>query len=176
MHSYPGMVALITVNSGTEKNIMAAGWHSFISMDPPMYGVAIGKGRYTYSLVQQANHFGVNFVPYEFAEFIQESGTWTGEETDKFKDSGMEWFLGEKLGVPIVKEAYLAYELVVQDCRAYGDHDWFVGEIVQTYQDDELFGTDGLPDFNKLTIPLYLGRSTYLKINDKTEKNQFIIK
>ncbi len=30
MHSYPGMVALVTVAYKDEQNIMAAGWHSYI--------------------------------------------------------------------------------------------------------------------------------------------------
>jgi hypothetical protein len=39
MHSYPGMVALVTSKFQTEANIMSAGWHSYISYEPPFMGL-----------------------------------------------------------------------------------------------------------------------------------------
>lgn len=41
-------------------------------------------------------------------------------------------------------------------------HDWFVGDMTGFYKDVNLFTPDGLPDWEKLSIPLYLGRSQYL--------------
>lgn len=74
------------------------------------------------------------------------------------------------MDVPVLLDAYLAYECKVVDIHTYGDHDWIVGEIQQTYRDDELFLDEGIPEFSKLHIPLYVGRSTYFVADDTLQK------
>lgn len=161
MHSYPGMVALVSVAHNGMENVMAVGWHSYISYDPPMYGVAIGRERHTYQLIKQAGSFAVNFLPFEKARFIQEAGVFSGSNTNKFEQGRVSFEKGVITSAPILKDAYIAYECEVFDSQMYGDHDWFVGTIVQFYQDQSKFQENGLPDFEKLSIPLYLGRSIY---------------
>lgn len=173
MHSYPGMVALVTVEWNGVKNIMAAGWHSYISYDPPIYGVAIAKERYTYNLVTQSKQFAINFVPAEYAKIIQSSGVSTGKTTDKFKEFQLDYEPGINVKAPILSKAYVAYECEVIDQNTYGDHDWFVANITMFHKNQELFLDNGLPDFSKLHIPLYLGRSEYLIANEKTSMRTY---
>ncbi|MEQ6390453.1 flavin reductase family protein [Bacillaceae bacterium S4-13-58] len=165
MHSYPGMVALVTVFHNEEDNVMAAGWHSYISYDPPIYGVAIGHERHTYSMVKDAGRFAINFLPFEKAEFIQQTGVLSGSNTNKFELGKMQYERGIVTNAPILSDAYIAYECEVIDRNPYGDHDWFVGVIVQFYRDNEKFQENGLPNFEKLSIPLYLGRSVYTRVD-----------
>jgi flavin reductase (DIM6/NTAB) family NADH-FMN oxidoreductase RutF len=169
MHSYPGMVALVTVSYNGEDNIMAAGWHSYISYEPPIYGVAIGRERHTYHLVKDAGEFAINFLPAQHAGFIQESGVYSGMDINKFTTGDMKFERGKETNAPILNEAYVAYECKTIDVHSYGDHDWFTATITAFYRDDELFNEKGLPDFERLSIPLYLGRSQYA-IMDKTIK------
>ena len=164
MHSYPGMVALVTVSHNGEENVMSAGWHSYISYEPPIYGVAIGRERHTYELMKEAGKFAINFLPFEKADFIQQAGVFSGSEVNKFEVGKMAYFKGAATNAPILKDAYVAYECEVIDRNTYGDHDWFVGNIVRFYRDDEKFLENGLPNFDKLSIPLYLGRSTYTSV------------
>lgn len=169
MHSYPGMVALVTVSHQGEDNIMAAGWHSYISYSPPIYGVAIGRERHTYQLMKNAGTFAINFLPAQYADFIQETGVYSGKETNKFDLGKMEFERGVTTDAPILKEAYVAYECKTIDVNTYGDHDWFVADIKTFYRDDKFFNEKGLPDFKKLSIPLYLGRSLYAVMDDRNE-------
>lgn len=162
MHSYPGMVALVTAECNGKINMMAAGWHSFISYEPPIYGVAIAKERYTHQLVEKAGEFAINFVPEAYVDYIQYSGSATGTNIDKMKELKAPYTQGKTIGAPILEEAYIAYECKVMDQRTYGDHDWFVGKITGFYKEEKLFREDGLPDWEKLAIPLYLGRSQYM--------------
>jgi flavin reductase (DIM6/NTAB) family NADH-FMN oxidoreductase RutF len=164
MHSYPGMVALVTVSYNNVDNIMAAGWHSYISHEPPIYGVAIGRERHTYHLMKEAGKFAINFLPLEKAEFIQQTGVFTGANVNKFEKGKMGFDRGLATNAPILKDAYVAYECEVMDRNSYGDHDWFVGNIVQFYRDNNKFLENGLPNFEKLSIPLYLGRSMYTSV------------
>jgi flavin reductase (DIM6/NTAB) family NADH-FMN oxidoreductase RutF len=165
MHSYPGMVALVTVSYNGEENVMAAGWHSYISYEPPIYGVAIGRERHTYQLMKEAGKFAINFLPFEKAHFIQQAGIFSGSNVDKFEIGKMRFEKGLATNAPILHDAYVAYECEVIDRHSYGDHDWFVGNIVQFYRDNEKFLDNGLPNFEKLAIPLYLGRSMYTSVD-----------
>lgn len=173
MHSYPGMVALVTVSYKDKTNIMAAGWHSYISHNPPIYGVAIGRERYTYELVKNAGCFAINFLPYEKAAFIQKVGVYTGENLDKFINGKMLYEQGMTIDAPILRDAYVAYECKTIDINSYGDHDWFVGDITQGYRDEELFLENGLPNFGKLEIPLYIGRSEYVRLDRKSRVDEY---
>jgi flavin reductase (DIM6/NTAB) family NADH-FMN oxidoreductase RutF len=165
MHSYPGMVAIVTVSHNGEENVMAAGWHTYISYEPPIYGVAIGRERHTHQLLKDAGKFAINFLPFEKANFIQQAGMYSGSNTNKFEKGNMQFDNGVATQSPILKDAYVAYECEVIDCQSYGDHDWFVGNIVQFYRDNDKFLDNGLPDFDQLAIPLYIGRSTYASVD-----------
>ncbi|CAM3790104.1 flavin reductase family protein [Mesobacillus thioparans] len=169
MHSYPGMVALVTVSHKGVKNIMAAGWHTYISYEPPIYGVAIGRERHTYQLVKEAGKFAINFVPFENAALIQQAGVYSGSNIDKFETMNIRFEHGSLTNSPILSDAYIAYECEVIDRNSYGDHDLFVANIVQFYKDQNQFLENGLPNFKKLCIPLYLGRSQYTSVNGKSE-------
>jgi flavin reductase (DIM6/NTAB) family NADH-FMN oxidoreductase RutF len=168
MHSYPGMVALVTVTYNNESNIMAAGWHSYISYNPPIYGVAIGRERYTYQLLKNAGEFAINFLPFDLAETIQKAGVYSGKNTNKFEKLQLEYDSGSTISAPILKDAYVAYECKTIDVNTYGDHYWFVGEITKFYKDEDLFRVNGLPDWLSLSIPLYLGQSQYLRADQKS--------
>ena len=169
MHSYPGMVALVTVSHNGEGNIMSAGWHSYISYDPPIYGVAIGRERHTYLLLNEAGMFAIYFLRFEIANFIQQAGVYTGFNTNKFEKGNMQYTKGLLTNAPILKDAYIAYECEVMDRNTYGDHDWFVGKIVQFYRDNDLFHDNGLPNLDELSIPLYLGRSMYTCVDGNSK-------
>jgi hypothetical protein len=51
-----------------------------------------------------------------------------------------------------------------------------VGRITQFYRDEELFLENGLPDFGRLRIPLYLGRSEYAVLDSGAPHKRHYIK
>jgi flavin reductase (DIM6/NTAB) family NADH-FMN oxidoreductase RutF len=169
MHSYPGMVAVVTARWNGRQNVMAAGWHSYISINPPLYGVAVSNERFTYHLIERSGFFGVHFLPADKSEWIQYVGVTSGATEDKFGVLGMKYEQGLTADIPILTDAYIAYECRVLDSQTYGDHDWFVGAITQFYRDDALFKKNNLPELSLLSIPLYLGRSTYAVLDADVE-------
>ncbi|RWZ60031.1 flavin reductase [Halobacillus fulvus] len=171
MHSYPGMVAVVGVETSEGANFMAAGWHAYLSMDPPMYGVAVGRDRFTHSFIKENGAFSINFLPFESADFIQYSGTATGLKENKAE--GMAWERTQS-GAPLLSSAYLGYECTVDQVVATGDHDWVIGHIEKGFFEEDYFLPNGLPNFEKLHIPLYLGRSTYLKLDQEVKNEQIL--
>ncbi|GEL07586.1 flavin reductase family protein [Salisediminibacterium halotolerans] len=172
MHTYPGLIALVTAKSGDTANVMAAGWHSYMSADPPIYGVAVAKERFTHHLIVESGAFAVNFVSADYTSLIDGSGKLSGYNGDKFHRIGSNWFPGEKTSAPIMNEAYIAYECEIIESRTYGDHDWVSGNITQFYQDKPSFFENGQPNFDKLKLPLFFGNSEYLIPDHETARKK----
>lgn len=168
LHSYPGLIAIVTAEWRGTKNIMAAGWHSFISYAPPIYGVAIGEERFTHQLIKDSGEFAISFVGADNAHFIEEVGKSTGRDGDKFERFHIPYQKAETIQAPILTDAYVVYECKVKDIRKYGDHDWVVADITKFHLDETCF-RNGLPNWNKLEIPLYIGQSKYMVGNKNAE-------
>jgi len=158
---YPKVAAILTVNAGGKKNAMAAAWHSALSFKPPLYGVAIAPKRFTCQLILEIKEFGINFVPFELAELIASVGGSGGKEVDKFHKFRISEEKPLKTSVPILRDAYAAYECKLVDNKTYGDHVWMVGKIVAVHFADDIFTAKGTLDLGKLNPALYLGAELY---------------
>ncbi len=158
---YPKVAAIVSASAGGKKNAMAAAWHSALSFKPPLYGVAIAPKRFTCQLILESKEFGINFVPFEVAELIASVGGSGGKEVDKFQKFGIAEEKPLKTSVPLLKDAYAAYECKLADNKTYGDHVWMVGEIVAVHFADDVFTAKGTVDLGKLNPVLYLGAELY---------------
>jgi flavin reductase (DIM6/NTAB) family NADH-FMN oxidoreductase RutF len=147
---------------------MAAAWHSAISFKPPLYGVAVAPKRFTYQLIVESGEFGINFVPFEAAELIASVGGSGGSEMDKFHKFNIAEEKPLKTSVPILRDAYAAYECKLVENKIYGDHAWMVGEIVAVHFTDDFFTSRGTLDLSKLNPALYLGAELYITANSKS--------
>jgi flavin reductase (DIM6/NTAB) family NADH-FMN oxidoreductase RutF len=165
---YPRVAAILTVNAGGKKNAMAAAWHSAISFKPPLYGVAVAPKRFTYQLIIESKEFGINFMPFEAAELIASVGGSGGKEIDKFQKFNIAEEEPLKTNVPILRDAYAAYECKLVDNKTYGDHAWIVGEIVAVHFSEDVFTSKGTIDLDKLNPALYLGGELYITTNKKS--------
>jgi len=169
-HHYPKVAAMLTVNAGGKKNAMAAAWHSAISFKPPLYGVAVAPKRYTYQLIVEAGEFGINFMPFEAAELVASVGGSGGKEIDKFGKFCIAEEKPLKTSVPVLRDAYAAYECRLVDNKTYGDHAWMVGEIVAVHFTDDFFSAKGTLDLSKLNPALYLGAELYITVKRESER------
>lgn len=161
-HHYPAIAAVVTARVGEKANAMAAAWHSALSRKPPLYGVAISPKRFTHDLILEAGEFGVNFLPFERAEIIAAVGGSTGREIDKFEAFKVVEEKPVSTSVPILAEAYAAYECKLVSHHTFGDHIWFVGEILMVHLLEEAFTEEGVLNLEKVTPALYLGADLYL--------------
>ncbi|MFF2481719.1 flavin reductase family protein [Paenibacillus sp. NPDC058071] len=169
-YNYPGMVAVVTSRYNGEQNVMASGWHTYVGSSPGIYGISLRKETHTYNLIKQSGVFGVHFLPASCSEIIQAAGSFSGRDVNKFEKFNIAYEEGLKADIPVLSDAYVAYECKTLSITTFGDHEWFAGEIVQCYQDRERFLDNGLPDLTKLEIPLYLGRSTYRTLDRSAEE------
>ena len=160
-HHYPKVAAIITASYGGRDNAMTAAWHSSISFNPPIYGVSLSPKRFTYQLIRESKEFGINLIPFEKASVAASLGGISGQKMDKFQELGLAREKGIKTGVPLLKDAYAAYECRLRDSQAYGDHIWVVGEIVATHFQEGLLTESGILDLERVKPLLYLGSEFY---------------
>jgi flavin reductase (DIM6/NTAB) family NADH-FMN oxidoreductase RutF len=158
---YPRAAAIVTVNSEGRKNAMAVAWHCPVSFKPPFYGIAVSPKRFTYNMVLQSKHFAINFLPFEKIEIIAALGGSSGSFTDKFTEFNLAEDQPVKTDVPILRDAYAAYECAVIETRVFGDHAWIIGEILATHVAENLLKDNGVPDLQLVTPALYLGGDIY---------------
>jgi len=158
---YPKVATIVTASSRGKDNAMAVAWHSSISPSPPLYGISISPKRFTYQLIIESKEFGINFIPSEEASFAAKVGGTSGKVIDKFERFNMEKEKPLKTQVPILKDAYAAYECKLVDNKPYGDHIWVVGEIVAVHFFEEAFTSEGILALDKIKPLLYLGSEFY---------------
>mgnify|MGYP001030818327 CR=1 FL=1 len=164
---YPKVAVIVTASAHGKDNAMTAAWHSSISLEPPLYGVSISPKRFTYQLITESKEFGINFIPLEKASLAASIGGISGQEIDKFERLNIEKEKPLRTGVPILKDAYAAYECKLVDTKPYGDHIWVIGEIVAVHFFKEAFTSEESLDLGKMKPLLYLGSDFYAT----TDKN-----
>ncbi len=158
---YPRVACVVTAHAKGKDNAMAAAWHSVLSMNPPVYGVAIATKRFTYQLIIESKQFGVNFLPYEAAELVASVGGSSGHDIDKFQRFNIAKDKPTKTAVPILAAAYAAYECQLVDDRGYGDHRLLVGEIVAVHMTKDVLTPEETLDLDKISPTMYLGGNFY---------------
>lgn len=165
-HHYPRIAAVITARGAGRDNAMAAAWHMPISFSPPLYGVVISAKRFTYRLIADSKEFGVNFLPASEAELVAATGGSKGAEVDKFLAFNIAKDEPLKTAVPILHNAYAAYECRLVEDKVYGDHRLLVGEIVAVHWLKAAFIEDETLNLDKVSPVLYLGSDHYLGITE----------
>lgn len=165
---YPRISVVVTVSHLGRKNAMAVAWHSSVSFQPPLYGIAVAPKRYTYEIISESKQFGVNFMSYEKAAKIASVGGSSGKIVDKFTEFDLQEDEPLKTGVPILSDAYAVYECEVVENRVFGDHAWIIGEVVALHTAREVFKGNGILDLGLVRPALYLGGENYCSTDMKT--------
>lgn len=160
-HHYPRSAVIITCHALGKDNAMTVAWHSSVSKNPPLIGISISPKRFTYEQILEAWEFGINFLSLEKAEVIAALGGVSGRQTDKFQKFKLEMERPLKTTAPILKDAYAAYECKLVEHKTYGDHEWFVGEVVATHFEEEAFTPRGIIDLAHVNPALFLGAELY---------------
>lgn len=154
---YPGTVALVTAEHAGTRNVLSVGWHTALSAEPPLYGVAVGRERATHPLILGSGRFGVNFLPFAAARAVQGAGVLSLHDgPDKFTRLGLKTLPGAPLALA---DAYLHYACEVVQVVPTGDHDLIVGRVAGVRFDPAHYDASGLFVGE---AAVYLGRSAYV--------------
>jgi len=115
-----------------KNNLITLDWHIPLSFDPELYGIAVGKTRFSCELIQKSGVFCINFMPYSLAKEVLFCGRISGKHTDKFKESGLSMEECEKIDCGRVAEAAAFLECEIVEEVETGDHAFFIGRVVNS--------------------------------------------
>jgi flavin reductase (DIM6/NTAB) family NADH-FMN oxidoreductase RutF len=157
----PMAVALVTVHANGKDSGMPAAWISPVSFNPPLFGVSISPKRHTHSMIVSAGEFVLNFLPLDKANIHAQFGGCSGKDVDKFKKFAVKAHKGDMVSAPILEDAYAAFECKLHGRQVFGDHEWFVGEILCIHRKEDSMSKDGVLNLKSLKPSLFLGQETY---------------
>jgi flavin reductase (DIM6/NTAB) family NADH-FMN oxidoreductase RutF len=120
-------VYVVTTRLGDRINGMTAAWVSQVSFNPLLVMVSIAPPRYSHDLIKESGVFAINVLTSEQVDLGKRFGYKSGRKVDKF--AGLDYLTGVT-GAPILPQAYAFLELKLVDTFPAGDHNLFIGEVV----------------------------------------------
>ncbi|MCX7733442.1 MAG: flavin reductase family protein [bacterium] len=127
---YGLFVATSSDNQNTASGTI--NWVSQVSFKPPAVVIGVKKDSFLYKVIMSSKKFALNIVGKDQKDMAQTF--FKGHSVESGKLGGYDVIFGE-LGCPIIKDAAGAFECeVINHIDFGGDHDIFVGKVVQVYQ------------------------------------------
>ena len=169
---YPSPAGLIvSADDNKKSNIMTAGEIFNISLrNPCIIGIALRKATYTHSLINATKEFTVNFPTVAIIKQVDQIGMISGRNgLDKFKEFGLTPVSSNKVVPPIIEECPVNLECKLLNVTEVGDHDLFLGEVVEMHADSDKIGENQRLLIDKLDAFLYAEWEYYRfgeKLND----------
>ncbi len=169
--AHPRLVGIIGAKHGEKINFMTAAWHTYVSIKPPLYGVAIGNNTYTHELIENSGEFTISFLSVDHILKIHSLGKLTGRIYNKIDLVNLKLSTGDKVSTPHITEAYGVLDCRISQNIPTGDHTFFIGEILGCHGDEKVFDKDGIIYTDKARPTMYLGKNNYITTDQNSEKH-----
>ena len=135
----PGPVHLLSTMYHDHPNLMAAGWVVPLGFEPTLIGVAVHPSRLSHEFATRSEVFALNVPTADLIAAVHACGMTSGREADKFATTGLTPADAQEIEAPLVAECVAHIECGLVDRHAFGDHDLFVGRVLNVLALDEAF-------------------------------------
>ncbi len=153
---YPMPVLVIgTYNQKGEPNAMTVAWAAICSSTPPSIMISMGKNKCTYENIQAKKAFTINIPSQKYIKETDYFGITSGNDTNKFEDTGLTPVNSDVVDAPYLKEFPLILECKLMDQLEIGSAVQIIGEIIDTKADESVLNEEGQPDVEKIQPMLY---------------------
>jgi len=162
LYPQPAIIAGVMVDG--KPNYLTIAWCGIMQADPPLIYVSIRKERYSFAGFEKSGTFSVNVPSTANAPSADYCGLHSGHNTDK---SGIfNNFYGDTKTAPMIDEYPVNMECkLVKAIDFEGTHVIFVGEIVETYVNEDCV-VDGNPDVTKVDPLIFTTDGKYWGIGE----------
>ncbi len=165
---YPQPSALIGANVNGKPNYLVAAWCGVMQATPPLVYVAIRKERYTLKGIVENGTYSINIPSADLIVPTDYCGIVSGHDTDK--SQVFTTFYGKLETAPMIEECPTNMECrVIETLDFGGTHKIFVGEIVESYVNEELLVGEK-PDVKKMDPLVFSTDGTYWTYGEKVGK------
>ncbi len=133
---------LVSMDSNGNKNVMALDWKKMEDHHGDLVIRAqVAYSRYTYKLLTEGmKQFTINIPSDTNRNAVSIAGTYSGRDTNKFDEAGLETLPGVTIKVPTLKNCLLNYECRVIDTSKsdLSSHHYFYGKILKAFASKEI--------------------------------------
>lgn len=163
---YPMPTTLVGANVNGKPNFITIA-HVGI-MDLGSISLSMGKMHYTNAGIKENGTFSVNIPSIEMVKETDYCGLVSGK--DVAKAELFEIFYGKLETAPMIKECPISMECRLIKTVDLPNHDVFIGEIVETYCDEQCLA-DGIVDYSKVRPILFvMSGGSYWKLGERFAK------
>lgn len=150
---YPMPTTLVGATVNGRPNFLTVAHVGILNHGTPQYlSIGLGKSHYTNAGIQEYRTFSI-CVPSE-TQMVETDycGIMTGKKTNKA--TLFDVFYGDLQTAPMIRQCPVNMELKLHDVMDLKTHDIFIGELIQTYADENAM-TDGKIDLQKVRPLLF---------------------
>ncbi|HEY4759204.1 MAG TPA: flavin reductase family protein, partial [Thermoguttaceae bacterium] len=139
-----------TYDKNGKANVITVSWAGICCSQPPCVAVSLRKATYSYGNIVQRKAFTVSVPSIDHAMETDFFGIASGRDVDKFAAAKLTPVKSELVDAPYVQEFPLVLECKLLHTIEIGLHTQFIGQIMDVKADENVLGSDGLPDMNKV--------------------------
>jgi flavin reductase (DIM6/NTAB) family NADH-FMN oxidoreductase RutF len=162
-------VLVSCVGKSGKPNITTLAWAMPTSINPPLLAISLAPTRHSHSLIEESGEFIVNIPTLEILQAVYACGSLTGRSFDKFKKANLTPMPAKKVKAPAIRECIGHLECKVESKFATGDHNVFVGKILEAYADMGVF-TESY-DLKKVRMLYHAGGNNFALLDPKLYKS-----
>jgi flavin reductase (DIM6/NTAB) family NADH-FMN oxidoreductase RutF len=143
---YPTPAALITCVDPVSgrANIITLGEVFNVSLRrPPIVGLGIRKATWSHGLIAGTREFVVNIPTTAILRETDFCGSHSGRTLDKFAETGLTPLPATHVRPPLIAQCPVNIECRLLSVQEVGDHDLFLGEVLEVHADDTVLDADG---------------------------------
>lgn len=147
----PALLVGATVKG--KPNFMVASWCGIAAFKPPAITVAMNKVRHTLKGIKENGTFSVNISSCDMVKKTDYCGIYSGNRRDKSQI--FDTFHGNLKTAPLILECPVNLECKVLHYLDMGSHILVVGEIIETYINENCL-KDDVVDIDKIDPIIYI--------------------
>ncbi|MFB3764516.1 MAG: flavin reductase family protein [Methanotrichaceae archaeon] len=158
----PAPTVIVGALVNGKENYLTLGGHGGMSINPPLLYITVNKAHYTNAGIKENGYFSVNLPSASLVQQTDYVGLVSGRDTDK---SGIFTpFYGSVNKAPMIKECPVNILCKVYNVIDLPNNEVFIGEVLETYVDDDCMAGKVL-DLKKIN-PLILMGGSYWELGN----------
>jgi flavin reductase (DIM6/NTAB) family NADH-FMN oxidoreductase RutF len=131
----PGPVVLVTTAHRGRANIMTLSWLTMMKFEPPLIGLVMSEGNYSFAALKATKQCVINIPTVELAAKVVGVGNSSGRRVDKFARFGLTPRPARLVAPSLIDECYASLECRVTDTRLAKQYNFFILEVLKAWID-----------------------------------------
>lgn len=168
---FPLPTVLVVTGNMEEANIITIAWISMLTGKPPTLGISVGSKGYSGELIEKYKNFTVNIASVNIMKEADFCGITSGNDIDKFKETGFTKLPSKYINSPIIKECPINIECKLVKANKVEATNHFIGRMLETHVDTDKIGDHSRPgsiDIKAINPLIYYSAARqYWKLGEK---------